>query len=70
MGSNKSPGSIVDDGSEFYRHFLQIFSAKIRDCEVESRITYFARDSRNISATSKPSVFGAPKPLVQRMRTP
>lgn len=32
--------------------------------------TYFARDFRNISATSFPSVLGAPKPFVQRMSTP
>lgn len=32
--------------------------------------TYFSSEFRNIVATSCPSVFGAPNPLVQRIRTP
>jgi hypothetical protein len=34
------------------------------------RLTYFFKLSRNMAATSRPSVLGAPKPFVQRMSSP
>jgi hypothetical protein len=36
----------------------------------ERKLTSLFKLSRNIAATSRPSVLGAPKPLVQRMSSP
>ena len=69
MRCNQCPSCIVDNSSEFNWEFL---FCKVNDWEERlwEGPTYFSSDFRNISATSRPSVLVAPKPFVQRIKTP
>lgn len=61
-------GRVVDEGGECYWDILgnQLSAAGTKEWEGKAR-TALPRDSMNMAATSRPSVFVTPKPLVQRM---
>ena len=73
VGGDECSRRVVDKRGDFDRDVL----AAARVCCIKSglrlvgcRPTCLARECRNISATSRPSVFFAPNPFVQRMSLP
>ena len=69
--SDERPSRVVDQRCQLNMELLRcLLSRWLRpDKEVQGR-TYFSSDFLNISATSRPSVFGAPKPFVHLMSSP
>jgi hypothetical protein len=71
---DEGSGSVVDERRELCGHILGTPRVQTRSMAVsekgEKRLTCLFKLSRNIAATSRPSVLVAPKPLVQRMSSP
>jgi hypothetical protein len=69
---DEGSGSVVDERRQLCGHILGTPRVKHDDSCVreERKLTCLFKLSRNIAATSRPSVLAAPKPLVQRMSSP
>ena len=76
-GRDEGSGSVVDEGRELCGNILGTPRVKHAQCsngcvhrKERKKRTCLSKLSRNIAATSRPSVLLAPKPLVQRMSSP